>query len=888
MNRGGAGVGIDGREHHRASAARGRVEHQTGVGGARRRDQGTADRQSLAGGDVENRATRLIHRIELGTERGVLCDGDRAVEVIDTPDGRRGSGAGREFAAGQGDRAQVEGLPGSAVGGEPTAGADCQDGVSRGSCERIGRAGQSDRTAVLDVDASCLTEAGVRAVRPTGHRDGLRDFDRTGGGEVAAQGHRPGAAEEEVAGAAKSVARCVRDISAHDRGAEDLVRGAGVVKGRAGGDGEGADVGARSERTGAADAQGAVIHGDGTREGVRAGEDGRAGAGLRQTEISATDDAAERQLRAGDAERARSTQRDRTGEGARAGRGHERAAVERERLGADERVAQIERGAAGDRRAGRGRAQAGVIGHGQGAGGNGRRAGVGVHAVEHGRAGARLFQRTRAADYAANGQRAGAIEDERPVVGDHARAQSAARAARADAHRAARDRGGADVGVGARQDERTAGRISREATRAGDRTAERRAERIKGERRSSGRGEAVDGVTGRSSGACRDRTTGTAGTTEITDDEDARATGATGVASRVTGATATAAGVGRASLCGVAEAAVTAAPLPAQAEARGDSCRIIRSAATAAGIPAERAGDLAGPADTTIAGLITGGGRRASSAGAAAAAARAVGTDTIAGAAAETLSGGARTTGRSRFLAVTAAAGTPVAGYLGHAAAATPAATTDRGESVESGVRAIGAADIRGTTAATRADRGGVTREIQGRGSGEETARATACAVVATAPATARDEQIVDGLVEVDGQRAGEGDGVGERAHGTSDEQTGLADRQRSGTEGGIMIGPDDTTGDRRTPGVGIRPRERHDTLAGSHRARTADRHRDDDKVGAVNREDTVVGDGARTERTGGRAIADAQGSAADRRGPGVGVGAGVRKDACAELGHGA
>ena len=397
----------------------------------------------------------------------------------------------------------------------------------------------------------------------------------------------------------------------------------------------------------------------------------------------------------------------------------------------------------------------------------------------------------------------------------------------------------------------------------------------------------MDGVTGRSSGACRDRTTGTAGTTEITDDEDARATGATGVASRVTGATATASGVGRASLCGAAEAAVTAAPLPRQAEASGDCRGVVRATAATAGIPAERTGDLAGTADAAVARPVVARGHSASRAGTAAAAAGSVAAGAIAGAAAETLSGRTGATGRGRVLAIAAAAGTAVAGDLS-GRTATAAATADRGQSVEGGVDAVRAAEIDATARATRADRGGVTREIQGRGPGEETARTAAAAVVAAATATAADEEVIDGLVEVDGERAGEGDGVGERAHGTSDEQTGLADRQRSGTEGGIMIGPDDTTGDRRPPGVGIRPRERHGTLAGSHRARTADRHRDDDKVGAVNREDTVVGDGARTERTGGRAIADAQGSAADHRSPGVGVGAGVRKDACAELGHGA
>jgi hypothetical protein len=74
----------------------------------------------------------------------------------------------------------------------------------------------------------------------------------------------------------------------------------------------------------------------------------------------------------------------------------------------------------------------------------------------------------------------------------------------------------------------------------------------------------VDGVTGRRSGACGDSAAGTAGATEITDDEDARATGAAGIRPAVITRAATAGTrVDGACLRGVAEAAVTAAPLPA-------------------------------------------------------------------------------------------------------------------------------------------------------------------------------------------------------------------------------------------------------------------------------------------------------------------------------------
>ena len=236
------------------------------------------------------------------------------------------------------------------------------------------------------------------------------------------------------------------------------------------------------------------------------------------------------------------------------------------------------------------------------------------------------------------------------------------------------------------------------------------------------------------------------------------------------------------------------------------------------------------------------------------------------------MSGHTGTARRSCFLAVAATAGTPVAGDLSRAATTAAATATDRGECIESGVRAIGSADIGGTARAARADRGGVTREIQGRGPGEETARATARAVIATATAAARDEQIVDGLVEIDGERARQGDGVGERGDGSSDEETGLADRQGAGAQGGVMIGPDGATGDRRAPGVGVRTGQRDAAAGGSHRPGAADGARHDDQVGAGEGQDAVVDDGARAETSGGGAIADAQGARGNRRRARVGV----------------
>ena len=102
------------------------------------------------------------------------------------------------------------------------------------------------------------------------------------------------------------------------------------------------------------------------------------------------------------------------------------------------------------------------------------------------------------------------------------------------------------------------------------------------------------------------------------------------------------------------------------------------------------------------------------------------------------------------------------------------------------------------------------------------------------------------------------------------------------------MIGADGAAGDSGASRVGIGAGQRHEALAGTHRARTADDAADRDEVGPVKGKDTVVGDAAGTERARGGAIADAERAAREGRDAGIGVGAGQTEHPCAELGDGA
>ena len=410
----GGGVGIRAGQHHRARVIGGGVEDQPGLAAVRGQIEGARDRQGLARGDVEDRATALIHRGELGAERRVLGDGDRLIQIEEAPDRGDRTRAGSEFAAGQGDQAEMEGLSGGAVRGELAAGPDRQRGRRASADEGIGTAGEGDGATALDVDAGSLPEAGVTAVRATSHRHGLSDFDRTRGREVTAQGDRTRAAKDMLAGAAERVARRVVDVTAGD-GAKDLVRGAGEIEGRPGGHRDRADIRTGGEASGATDAQGARIDGEVAGEGIDAGENSQAGARLGEPEVHAADDPAQGELRTRDAERTRSAEGDGPRQAARAGRGRQRPAIERQGLRTDDDPAQIERGAARHGRARGGGAETGRVSDRQRAGGDGRGARISIGPAEDLGAGAELGQgadRARAGvgDDAGESRRTGGAE----------------------------------------------------------------------------------------------------------------------------------------------------------------------------------------------------------------------------------------------------------------------------------------------------------------------------------------------------------------------------------------------------------------------------------------------------------------------------------------------
>jgi len=886
----GAGVGIRAGQHHRARAAGGGIEDQSGLAAVRGQIQGARNGQRLARGDIEDGPASLVHRAELGAERRVFGDGDRAVQVIDAPDRGGRAGAGGELAARQGDQAEMEGLSGGAVGRQFAAGPDRQRGGRAGTDEGIRSAGQRDRAAALDVDTGGQTQAGVPIVGPAGHRHGLGDLDRAGGAEIAAEGHRARAAEEEAAGAAERVARGVGDVAAGDRSAEGLVGRAGEIEGRARGDGERADIRAGGERACAADAERTGVDREVSGEGVDAVQDGQAGAGLGQTEGRAADDAAQAELRAPDVEGARSAERDGAAQAARAGRSRQRAAVERQGLGTDEGVPQVERGAARHGRTRGGGPETGGGGDGQRAGGDRGRSGVGVSALEDGRARTRLLKRTGAGDDRAHGQRAGAVEDQRSVVRDRAGAERAGRAARADADRAARDGRRAIESVRAGEDECPAGGVGRQITRTRERAAERRAQGRQGQRGRARRREAMDIITGGRPRARGGRTTRAGSAAEVAKDDRAGAARAAVGGAAPAGAHATpAAGTG------VSRAGNTSGRISATGTADARAARAAQGAAPAAtaaveqGSARDRAGQAEAPGAAGRPGEIP-----ADTAGAAAATGRCVRGSPVGVASGIPLPGGA---GRARLPGDRVADRAAAAGCTGGRSSVEILATTAaaQGRHAPESRRATGTTDagVGGTRRAAGADGKRIGGEVEIGAAGKDTpGAATAAAMTggltAAAATTAADDQIVDRLIEIDGGRAGEGDGVGDRGDRASDQQVGPADGQRPGTERGIMIGADGPARDGRAAGIGVRTGQRDDAARGGHGTGAADDARDDDEVRPAEIEDPVVRDGAGAEGAGGGAVADAQRAGGDGRDAGVTVRAGESEDVGAELGHGA
>ena len=221
---------------------------------------------------------------------------------------------------------------------------------------------------------------------------------------------------------------------------------------------------------------------------------------------------------------------------------------------------------------------------------------------------------------------------------------------------------------------------------------------------------------------------------------------------------------------------------------------------------------------------------------------------------------------------------------------AATAAAQDR-DSAERG-RAARTADAgvchAGRAATADDDRGGACAEV--RVAGADTAAAAAAAAMgrsltAAAATAAADDEVFDQGVQVDGRGTGQGDGVSDRGHGTSDLEAGTADGQRARAQRSVMVRADDAAGDSSAAGVGIGAGQHEAALGGSDRTRAADDLTDDRAVGSIEGKDAVVGNGAGADDTRGGAVADAQGSAADRRGARVGIRAGEGEHARTELG---
>ena len=252
--------------------------------------------------------------------------------------------------------------------------------------------------------------------------------------------------------------------------------------------------------------------------------------------------------------------------------------------------------------------------------------------------------------------------------------------------------------------------------------------------------------------------------------------------------------------------------------------------ATAAGIPAEIARDGTGKSGAAGATACDG-----VSPYCARATATTAGEDWIASVArstGETLAHGARGTGGT----VRAATATGAARSRSPCLISTTRTAAERGEAEGKRVRARITRTWAGTVGlcAARADGHGIRRAGHVHAAGQETARAAAAAVTIDAGTTAADDEVFDRGIEVDAGRARQGDRVRKRGDRAADLQCGPADRQRTRTQRGIMVGADGAAGDRGTTGVSVRAGQRDDALAGRDRTGAADDTRDHDEVGTV------------------------------------------------------